>query len=81
MTNCDVVGVDGKISCHLPNFVALNTTGATPLMELFEFSLKCAFWVSLCYSWVLRQNLGISQVPAALCNFEVALPVTSFGGA
>ena len=81
MTNCGIVGVDGRISCHLPIFDVLNITGVAPLMELFEFSLKCAFWVSLCYSWALRRNQGIFQVPAASYNFEVAFPVTFFGGA
>ena len=27
------------------------------------------------------RNLGIFQIPVALCNFDVALPVTFFGGA
>ena len=73
--------VDSRILCRMRIVVALDTIGVVPLLHSPEFSLKWAFWAPFRYSWVFHRNLGISQIPVTLCNFEVALPVTFFGGA
>ena len=80
MKNCDAIRVDGKLLCHLRVVVASDVAEVVPLLSLFEFSLKYAFWAPIRYFWVSSRNSGISLISVALCNFEVAFPVTFFGG-
>ena len=72
--------VDRRILCRMYIVVALDTMGAVPLLHSLEFFLNEPLGSFSLFLGISPES-GNFQIPVTLCNFEVALPVTFFGGA